>query len=547
MAAMTDDKLRGEAVKTRASGVTAALADWRSLLGGDAVRDSPSALADYLRNTSALERHVPAVLLPSSTEQVEGLVAIANRHRTPLYPISTGRNWGLGSRLPVTDGAVIVDLSRMRRIREVDERGHFAVIEPGVTQGQLFHHLRERGLPLLFDVTGSSAETSIIGNILERGVGYSACRVESLLAVEAVLGNGRLLRTGYWHTEGARATHLFKYGIGPYLDGLFTQSNYGIVTAAAYQLRPRPQRMSVFWCRLKDEGRLARMVDALAKLRQGEVVRTVVHLADRNRLDSTLLPLLSEVLAADGRADAARDPAAFAGENPASWSAVGAIYGSGRQVKAAEQETRAALKAVCAPIFLSEARIRRVRGVLGALRAVPPAGKLFAMLRALEPLLGYPRGEPTDAALKSVFWPIEAVPSGALDPDRSNSGLLYCLPVIPLEGGAVVETTALVRRIAKECGFDAYITYNAMTAHALEGVINIAFDRRDPERVAAAHRCIDAMFDALRAEGYLPYRVGIHQMDKITDQDNPFWQTVRDLKLALDPNGIIAPRRYNLV
>lgn len=55
---------------------------------------------------------VPLVLRPSSEDEVRRIVGLANEHRIALYPFSTGKNWGLGSKLPVIDGCVLVDLSR---------------------------------------------------------------------------------------------------------------------------------------------------------------------------------------------------------------------------------------------------------------------------------------------------------------------------------------------------------------------------------------------------------------------------------------------------
>ena len=98
----------------------------------------------YRRNVTALDRRVPLVLRPRTEAEVERIVAIANQHRTPLYPFSTGKNWGLGSKLPVTDGCIAVDLSLMNRIIEVSDEFAYAIIEPGVTQAQLAAYLRER-------------------------------------------------------------------------------------------------------------------------------------------------------------------------------------------------------------------------------------------------------------------------------------------------------------------------------------------------------------------------------------------------------------------
>ena len=78
----------------------------------------------------------------------------------------------------------------------------------------------------------------------------------------------------------------------------------------------------------------------------------------------------------------------------------------------------------------------------------------------------------------------------------------------------------------------------------IETVINLAFDRNDPERVKAAHACNDELTAAFVRDGLIPYRVGVQSMGQVVDPADPFWQTVGELKKALDPNGIIAPGRY---
>src|SRR3989442_119103 len=79
-------------------------------------------LAEYERATFATTQEIPLVVLPASRQEVQEVVSIANRHRLPLYPISRGRNWGLGSRVPVKSGCCVVDLKRMNRIANFDEQ-----------------------------------------------------------------------------------------------------------------------------------------------------------------------------------------------------------------------------------------------------------------------------------------------------------------------------------------------------------------------------------------------------------------------------------------
>src|SRR6187549_665968 len=107
---------------------------------------SDPALIDrlYRRNVTALSRDIPFVLRPRTEAEVGRIVAFANQYQAPLYPISTGKNWGLGSKLPVLDGSVVLDLSLLNEIAHVSETGLYALIGPGVTQGQLAAYLAER-------------------------------------------------------------------------------------------------------------------------------------------------------------------------------------------------------------------------------------------------------------------------------------------------------------------------------------------------------------------------------------------------------------------
>src|SRR5688500_1564986 len=88
---------------------------------------------------------------PDNVEQVQTVVRIANRYRLPLWTISTGRNLGYGGPSPVYSGSVVVDLKRMNRILEVDDKIHYAVVEPGVSYFDLYRYIQERNLKVWID------------------------------------------------------------------------------------------------------------------------------------------------------------------------------------------------------------------------------------------------------------------------------------------------------------------------------------------------------------------------------------------------------------
>ncbi len=539
------------ATMIRTTGFPVALREWRRAIGEENVLTDAAALARYTWNVSALQRTVRAVLRPETTPEVQRAVVIANEYRTPLHPISCGKNWGLGSRLPVRDGAVIVDLSRMIRIRKVNVPHHFAVVEPGVTQRQLYNHIRAYELPLVLNVTGASADTSLIGNALDRGVGYFSSRAESLSGLEVVLGNGTVLETGFGHFPFARTAHLYKPGVGPSLDGLFSQSNYGIVTAAGVDLMPRRDAFMAMIAKVDHPAKLDRFVDALAELRRRDVLQTVVHVANQHRTQIAMAPLVYRQLAA-GRenARACRDLAErlLEREGFGPWSAVGGIMGTRGRLQEVRREVRRALRGLGSVLFMTDSLIAHAKRLAALFRFVPRVRQKRALLAAVEPLYGLAKGIPTDAAMDSVYWPVgDLPPSESADPDQSQCGMLHCLPILPADGKAVREAAEYIERIFARHGFVPYVTFNLMDGRAMECVINSAFDRRDPSQVAAAHACNDELTDFFIRQGYPPYRVGVQSMPMIVNERDSYWQTVRDLKRVLDPNQIISPGRYNLV
>jgi 4-cresol dehydrogenase (hydroxylating) len=533
--------------------LSAALAEWRSALGAGQVRDDPATLTAYGNNVGGLTRAIPAVLLPGSTEEVLALVRIANRHHVPLHPISCGRNWGLGSRLPVRDGVVVVDLGRMNRIREVSVSGQYAVVEPGVTQGQLFDHLRANNLPLLLNVTGASRDTSLIGNALERGIGYFSSRANSLSGMEIVLGNGELLRTGFAHIAGVQTAYGYRHGIGPELDGLFAQSNFGIVTSAGFDLMPQPAAAMAVIVKIKRSEQLAAFVDALADLRRRDVVRSVWHIGNRERTQIALGPLVFNQLRlrepnADFATLRARAEALIAAAGFGPWSAVCGILGSAGELRLARHAIKKALRGLAQTMFITDGLLNAADALSRPLNFIPWVRDQRVMLHAIRPLADLARGIPTDGPMQSAWWPLGELPARASDdPDQSHCGLLFCVPFLPPDGRIAKDAMDLTYQIYARHGFTPFVTLNLVDSRALECVINSAFDRRQPERVAAAHACNDELTKEFIRRGFPPYRIGPQNMNLVVDETDVFWKTVRDLKRVFDPHGIIAPGRYNLV
>src|SRR6185503_20399449 len=105
----------------RTAEVSRALARMRELCGDAHVQGDAPALDAAATATFATRARPSAIVRPASRDEVQGCIAIARAHGIVLHAISRGRNWGLGSRVPTSDGAVLLDLSRMNRIVAFDE------------------------------------------------------------------------------------------------------------------------------------------------------------------------------------------------------------------------------------------------------------------------------------------------------------------------------------------------------------------------------------------------------------------------------------------
>ena len=182
---------------------------------------------------------------------MQEIVKVANEFGVPLWPVSRGKNFAYGGAAPILSGSVVVDLNRMNRILEVNEKFGYALVEPGVSYFDLLRLHPGRGLKLWLDVP-DPGWGSVMGNALDHGVGYTPYGDHFMMqcGMEVVLANGEVVRTGMGAMPGNNTWQLFKYGFGPYVDGIFSQSNFGIVTkmgiwlhAGADGLSPVPDHL----------------------------------------------------------------------------------------------------------------------------------------------------------------------------------------------------------------------------------------------------------------------------------------------------------------
>ena len=503
------------------------LSQCSSFLAADQILNATAAHAAYAANTTIFETTVKGALLPRNQDEIVRIVELANQHKVALYPISTGHNWGYGGASPQSEGAVIVDLHRMNKIISVDPELGVAVIEPGVTTGQLYIYLAEHNLPYIVPVTGAGPDNSLIGNALERGFGLPPIsdHFQAIMSLTAVMGDGRIYRSALGENGVGDIDHLYKWGVGPYVDGLFAQGNFGIVTQAAIALAPKAERVEFFSLDFKG-------------LYPDEAVNWMRSISQRYGGNLSKLSLVNKTrLISSSPLDAP--------ETAPDWKLFGAIYGDRRVVGAIKQELRRYRgRSVIRRRFLDLQRLRKLAKLLLKLPASVMPKRLRANLEYLMVFSDFMSGKPTDMFVNHVIYAGKG--TGSLNPDRDGKGFMWYAPLIPMRTDDVRGFLDMVAPILANYGFDFSISLIGFSWHCLDGTLLLKYDHNDPTACARAQECYETLFSEGLRQGFVPYRVGVQGMRLLVDQQKTFWQVTSAIKKALDPNAILSPGRYNL-
>ncbi len=522
-----------------------ALLEWESILGKEYVVTTGSRVLEAETTTFDTHQRIPAILYPETREQLQKCLRVASRYRIPVYPISTGKNWGYGSRVPVESGCALLDLRRMNKIVDYSEKLAYVTVEPGVTQRQLFAFLAGQNSQLWMDATGSSPDCSLIGNTLERGFGHTPYgdHIANVCRFEVVLATGELLETGFGRYANAQAASVYPWGSGPSLDGLFAQSNFGVITRMTIWLMPAPERFEAFFFRsFKDES-LPLLVDALQPLRLSGTLRSAIHLGNDYKVISAirqypweetngLTPLRPELLRKF------RKEMKFG-----AWNGSGGLYGTRAQVAEARRLVRVALRGKVDKLQFLSNRMFRLASRFSRPVSILTGWDLKKTLVLAKPLYGLMQGVPTDQSLTSAYWRKRNPPTTEMDPDKDLCGLLWCSPVAPAEGKHAQIIEALSTGILLRYGFEPMLSITLITGRALMCVISISFDREVQGEDQKARACFDELRSELAAKGYQPYRLGIQSMGQIPCGGS-YGELLSAIKRSVDPAGIMAPGRY---
>jgi 4-cresol dehydrogenase (hydroxylating) len=532
---------------------------WIQIVGAEHVIGDRPILREAETATFATTQRIPLIVRPADVREVQACVAVANRYGVPLYPISSGKNWGYGSKVPPRDGSVLLDLGRLNRILEFDEDLAYVTVEAGVTQQQLYDFLRARGSRLWMDATGSSPSCTLVGNVMERGFGHTPYgdHFAHVCGLQVVLPKGECIQTGSARfrnaATGARSATgaVYRWGLGPVLDGLFTQSNFGIVVGMSVWLMPAPERFEAFFFRCGDEHALGPVIDALRPLRLNGTLRSAIHIGN----DYKVLNGIQQYPWAETGGKTPLSPEDMTGFRArlrmGRWNGSGGLYGTKAQVAEAKRLLREHLRGKVAAIqFLNDRTFVLARRFARVYRRFTGLD-LTATLALVRPVYGLMQGVPTPQPLASAYWRKRTPPPPpeSMNPDVDGCGLLWCAPVCPLQGDHAERLAKLATDTLLAHGFEPMLSLTLITERALTCIISISYDRAVPGEDERAMRCYRELMAELTAAGYHSYRVGIQASDEIHEEsasETSYATLLRTLKDALDPNGVVAPGRYGI-
>jgi hypothetical protein len=444
----------------------------------------------------------------------------------PIYPISLGRNLGYGGAAPRMPGSVVVDLGRrMRQILNIDAENASCVVEPGVTYFKLYEEIQSRKLPLWID-TPDVGGGSVLGNAIDRGVGYTPYgdHFANHCGMEVVLPNGELLRTGMGAMPGPDGAdnptwQSFQHAYGPAIDGIFSQSNFGIVTKMGFHLMPETSHQS-YCLTFPREDDFEQIVDIIRPLAQQRILGNIPqlrHVIQELTITGRRKSTFSQVGTAPMTPEEVHAAAKDLPLGDCAWVFYGTQYGPPELITL-QLET------------IKEAFSSRIPGTRFFLpQDVPPDHYLHS--RAL--VCG---GVPVLRELDWLNW----YPNGAH---------LAFSPIAPTRGHDARVLHGIIKEAHARYGFDLFPTL-CVAGREMHYIIEIIFDKGDADMKSRAVRIMRELIEACAQKGFGEYRTHLLFMDQVARTyswgDQALMRFNETIKDALDPHGIMAPGRNGI-
>ncbi|MDA0712727.1 MAG: FAD-binding oxidoreductase [bacterium] len=493
------------------------LTQLQSIVGIENVLSDSDLLKSAQKATFTTSNKIVAIIYPSSVQMIQDCMKLACCESVAIYPISRGKNWGNGSKVPTADNCILMDLSRLNKITDYNERMAYITIEPGVTQQQAVDFLTEQKSGLVMGVTGSVADSSVMGNVLERGdaAGLYGERCLYICGLEVVLPTGEIIRTGYKRYTDAKCGPLHRHGLGPSLDGLFLQSNFGVVTQMTLWLEPKPEFVDAVIISVIDLEQLGPVVDALHLLHLKQTFQTLTIWND--------IKLFSKY---------EQYPYELSGnKTPLS-----------EEIRKNLRKKYRILPWMLNATILSYSKKQAGCKIAIVKKTLKPLAEKLEVYRQKNVVQSLSENYKN---VKIAYWRKRNPPVGEYDLNLHDCGLIWCMFMLPFAGQDVEIAINVAEQTFLKYGLEPNIALIGTETRTLKFLPAIIYDREVVGEDERAMNCHDEIAAKLIKLNYFPYRLGVHSMNLMASTDKDSTDLLFRLKKLFDPEEILSPGRYS--
>lgn len=526
MSSHTPEFLPAVTAPTTDEQLSAALAKLSEAIGADRVLSTPDEIAEFRDPFQPAEwdAFLPAaVVQPGTTEHVQDIVRIAALHGVHLWAQGQGRNNGYGGAAPRVSRSITVNFRRMNEVITIDEQLGYALVEPGVSFQQLYDEIEARGARLMVSVP-DLGWGSLAGNSLEHGLTYLPYGkdFQAVCGMEVVTADGSVLRTNMGAMEGNESWNLYRRSLGPSLDQLFMQSNFGIVTKIGIWLMPTPEAITHMDVDVFRDEQLAPLVDILRRLRLDGTIEGVPCILNTLLIASTIAPRSTWY---DG------DPTV-----PIPDEAIDEIAA---RLDVGRWRLRLALYGDLPVLAHRQAKIEKAFAEI-------PGARVRSRTTPGDDVAGLPN--PSDRVLAGVpnlDWKDMGGWYGG-----EHGGHMSFAPVAPLVGEKIAALQTWMRERFAAHGLDFTVDIIVVNDRSAASAAGINFDYEDLEAAQVAYETMQHLVREGGTRGYGEYRAHLHFMDLAQEQygfgDHAYRRFVEKIKDAVDPQGIFSPGKQGI-
>lgn len=453
-------------------------------------------LYPYSYDMTECEGHLPDfVVIPENKEQLIELVKFCNSHVIPIVPYITGNNVG-GLTIPERGGIIIDFGKRMNKILHINESMMYALLEPGVTFGQLKKHLDEHYPHLRYSYPYAPPYAGVVGNALLSGMNNMGTKTgsmgDSVNGIEVVTAEGEVVRIGscfYGEEEADPDSWWSRYPM-PDLMGLFInwQGMTGLVTKCAVQLWPKAPYETGFAVIAQEAEDIANVMREVARsetvddisLFSTTAIKLVVNIDKPKRLP--MEPGYTVLMPMSAKTD-----------------------------------------------YLLEAKIKYLKEIIEKLKK---EGNNVILVNFDE------FSKIFNLRIRCAF----DLPAVIL-PTVLGSGLTWFGSYCSTEKYEKLFSEAT--KIFERHNFESPIMYGKCMKYSHYGIFRPILPYNKFKDEEKTHQILDEIAELAIGEGAIPYKTPTWMAEKMKDKINPGWiKLFEKIKSTMDPNGIFNPGRW---